>query len=243
MKSATLPLQHLPWDSEFLGFPVARLLAQDLAPLQLAAVATEARQAGYHLVYVIDNPTNTIHAEAIVSAGAWLADRKVTFLMDLPAPATVTAQTPSIESTTKLTTQLESLAWQSGTFSRFRLDPHFSPKVFQNLYSEWLRNSLTGAIARRVLVWYDAEGVERGLLTLGKKNGRADIGLLAVDEVVRGQQVGQQLVASAAAQAYEWGYREIQVVTQRDNQLACRFYKKCGFRLAHEEHIYHLWLG
>jgi dTDP-4-amino-4,6-dideoxy-D-galactose acyltransferase len=134
------------------------------------------------------------------------------------------------------------LAWQSGEYSRFRLDSRFATTVMRDMYTIWLRNSLTGSMARQVMRWRDAAGQEVGLLTLGEKNGRADIGLLAVDASMRGQGVGQQLVAAAVAQAAAWGYAELQVVTQWDNTLACRFYEKCGFQLVHEEHIYHCWL-
>jgi len=177
---------------------------------------------------------------ALRQAGAWLADRKVTFVMPLPVMAP--PPTPAIGLTTTYTPQLESLAWQSGEYSRFRLDPQLAPSVFRQLYSQWLRNSLAGSIARQVLVWRDATGQELGLLTMGEKNGRAEIGLLAVDAAARGQRVGQQLVAAAVAQAVAWGHTELQVVTQRDNEQACQFYEKCGFHFAQEEHIYHLWL-
>jgi dTDP-4-amino-4,6-dideoxy-D-galactose acyltransferase len=181
---------------------VVRLIAQGLSPTHLIGLIKEARQVGYHLMYVINNPEHVLNAKAIVRAGAWLADLKLTFLMDLSAPTKVATQMPHMRSASKFTSQLESLAWQSGEFSRFLLDSHFVPRVFQNLYSEWLRNSLSGAITRRLLTWHEAKGIQRGLLTLGEKNGRVDIGLLAVDVFVRGQQAGQQIVASAAAQAY-----------------------------------------
>ncbi|RZK29158.1 MAG: GNAT family N-acetyltransferase [Hymenobacter sp.] len=144
---------------------------------------------------------------------------------------------------TAYTSELESLAWQSGEYSRFRLDPHFETAVFQQLYSQWLRNSLAGIIAQQVLVWRDTDRQELGLLTLGEKNHRADIGLLAVDTNARGQRIGQQLVGAARVWAVSQGYAELQVVTQGDNEPACAFYTKCGFRPVHTEHIYHLWLS
>ena len=39
-----------------------------------------------------------------------------------------------------------------------------------------------------------------------------------------------------------WGLAELQVVTQLDNEPACGFYRRCGFREWQVEHIYHLWL-
>ncbi|MDO7874171.1 GNAT family N-acetyltransferase [Hymenobacter sp. ASUV-10] len=233
-------IQPLGWDSDFLGFSVGRLLTDGLSEAQIATAVADARRAGFRLLYAVASPANAAAATALRQAGALLADRKVTFAMPvLTGPAPVAA---AISATTAYSPQLESLAWQSGEYSRFRLDPRLAPTVFREMYSRWLHNSLTGSIARQVLVWRAPTGHELGLLTLGEKNGRADIGLLAVDAAARGQRVGQQLVAAAVAQAAAWGYAELQVVTQGDNEPACRFYEKCGFQLVQEEHIYHCWL-
>ena len=58
---------------------------------------------------------------------------------------------------------------------------NFGRHVFEQLYTNWMENSLTGELARLVLVFQPAE-TELGVLTLGLKRGRADIGLLAVDQ-------------------------------------------------------------
>lgn len=239
----TLPatLRPLVWDSDFLGFPVAYFAAGGLTAATIVEAVAAARQAGYRLLYAVVASADTAEADALRQAGAWLADHKVTYAMPLPLDATMSIS-PAIGDATGYTSQLESLAWQSGEHSRFRRDLRFKPSVFQELYSRWLHNSLSGDIARRVLVWRSPAGQEAGLLTLGEKNGRADIGLLAVDAAARGQRVGQQLVAAAHVQALVWGYTILQVVTQGDNVPACRFYEKCGFIPESVEHIYHLWL-
>lgn len=241
MNASPIAVQPLSWDSDLLGFPVARLVTAGASHAVVTAALEGARQNGIQLLYVVAGPHELEADAAVRQAGARLVDRKLTFAMSLLGH--LPAETPAaIGTATEYTAQLESLAWQSGEYSRFRLDPRFDESVFRHLYSLWLRNSLTSAIARRVLVWRAPDGKELGLLTLGEKNKRADIGLLAVDASSRGQRVGQHLVAAALAQAQAWGYTELQVVTQRDNEPACRFYEKCGFALAHEEYVYHLWL-
>jgi len=234
-------LQPLSWDSDFLGFPVARLLTNGLSAPQIDLALADARRAGFRLLYVVANPADAVAAATLRQAGAQLVDRKLTFAM--PVSGSPAAPAAPISPTTEYSPQLESLAWQSGEYSRFRLDPHFDPAVFQKMYSTWLRNSLNGSIARQVLVWRAADGRELGLLTLGEKGGCADIGLLAVDATARGQRVGQGLVAAAVAQAAAWGFSKLQVVTQGDNEPACRFYEKCGFQISQEEHVYHYWLN
>ena len=241
-----LLVQPLEWDSNFLGFPVGRLTAQQGSVISLDTVAAQSRQAGMRLIYLVVDPDDAGTANAARQVGAWLADQKVTF-----ARATTTQSEPSqpaaagsgtVVNTNKFTPQLEQLAWQSGEFSRFRLDARFAPHVFQELYTQWLRASLTGELARVVLAYSSPEGAEVGLLTLGHQEGQASIGLLAVAGANRGQGIGQQLVEAARQQAHRWGCPTLQVVTQRANERACRFYARCGFELVREEHIYHLWL-
>jgi dTDP-4-amino-4,6-dideoxy-D-galactose acyltransferase len=235
--------QELLWDSDFFGFPVARLTTVEMSETMLDAAIAKARDSGIRLMYLIVEANDAAMASKMDGVGARLMDRKVTYLMNISSLLNDEPQfAAAIGTATASNTQLEALALQSGQYSRFRLDSRLDSSAFPRLYSEWLRNSLSGAIARKVLVWRSQSDIERGLLTLGEKYGRADIGLLAVDAEVRGQRVGQSLVAAAILQAKIWGYREMQVVTQRDNETACRFYEKCGFKLINEEHIYHLWL-
>lgn len=236
-------LQALPWDSGFLGFPVAKLTATGLSCLDFDRALQEAKRTGYQLLYIEVDPADETVASAARKNGAQLVDRKATFVLSLPVLNLTSMSIPSISHATEFTPRLEALAWQSGEYSRFRLDTRFEPWVFQNLYTRWMRNSLSHDLARQVLVFRDSSGVEQGVLTLGENNGRADIGLLAVDTSVRGQRVGHRLVRAALAQAQQWRYTEIQVVTQLDNMPACRFYEKCGFRLSHELHIYHFWVA
>ena len=243
MSTTVNTLQPLAWDSDYLGFGVARLEAEKLAPDELTRLVAEARAAGLRLLYLIAAPHDARSNASAQAAGAWLADRKVTFVMAVDAGEQAAAVSPAVRPTTTHTPQLESLALQSGEYSRFRLDAHFAPTVFTGLYQRWLQNSLNHQIAREVLV-FNAEntGHAQGLLTLGLKNGRADIGLLAVDASTRGQRIGQQLVAAARQRTAAWGLAELQVVTQLDNEPACGFYRRCGFREWQVEHIYHLWL-
>ena len=237
------PLEELLWDTGFFGFPVARLITAGQSVTILEALLHEAQERGIRLLYLVILPTETAAAAVAKRAGALLVDRKITFRMPIQNVAQRLTLHPAIRPTTTYTPQLESLAQQSGQYSRFRLDSNFTLQVFSRLYSQWLRNALTGTMARQVLAWHNAKGEEQGMITLGEKNGRLAIGLLAVDANMRGRGVGQALVAAASTQGHLWGYSELEVVTQRANAAACSFYQKCGFSIEQEEHIYHLWFA
>ncbi|GAB3579700.1 GNAT family protein [Hymenobacter daeguensis] len=240
---ADTDIELLAWDSQFLGFGVARLLLHRLAATALRQRVADARQAGLRLLYLVCSPDDALSNAAAREAGATLVDRKVTFAMPIEAEAEQLAVSPNIYPATAATAPLESLALQSGEYSRFRLDKHFAPGTYERLYRQWLHNSLARTLAREVLVYRPAPATpELGLLTLGLKQGCADIGLLAVDGSSRGRGVGTALVQAARQLTAAWGLPALQVVTQQDNRPACAFYQRCGFRVQAVEHLYHLWL-
>lgn len=234
-------IEHQAWDSKLMGFPVGRLVGFRLSEAELRPILCGAQQEGWRLLYWSVDPDDSISNRSARDAKAFLADRKVRFVHDVllrpqPLPPTIVpAQT--------LTPRLLELAWQSGHQSRFRLDPGFAPGVYEQLYEQWLRNSLSGEKARLVLQHPAAPDAEAtGLVTLEVRPGRADIGLLAVHSSARRQGIGRQLVQAARHYARAWQLPQLQVVTQRANQEAFEFYQKEGFRLEHEEMVYHFWL-
>lgn len=234
-------LEMLPWDTDFLGFPVAQLCPAASSLGCVTELLEEARRQNIRLLYWFVDPAD---AEAVVTArvlGARLTDRKVTYAMPVATEPEPWAE--GIEPTTEVTPQLRSLALQSGYYSRFRTDPGFAADVYKRLYTRWIESSVAGSIAREVLVYRAAPAPrEVGLLTLGVQNNRASIGLLSVEEMARGQAVGTKLVTAAQHRTAEWGLSTIQVVTQQDNMKACRFYERCGFQIEQVQYIYHIWM-
>lgn len=234
-------IQPLAWDSRFLGFPVGRLLALNMQEQQLRSTLCEAWQEGWRLLYWAVDPDDKASNQSARAVQAFLADRKVRFVLDVglaPQPLP-----PSIQVANALTPALEELAQQSGLHSRFKVDPRFAPGVYERLYSEWIEKSLSGERARVVLQHQLAPSAEAtGLLTLDARPGRADIGLLAVHTTMRRQGIGHELIQAAKHYAAAWQLPQLQVVTQRANTQAYQFYESQGFRLEHEELIYHLWL-
>ncbi|WP_197076674.1 GNAT family N-acetyltransferase [Hymenobacter terrenus] len=220
-------------------------MAQELSAAALTALLHQSRAAGIRLIYLIADPAAAETAVVARQAGGWLADRKMTFTQEiaaLPVAHPIGLHAAQIVPVSVFTPQLECLAWQSGEFSRFRRDARFERHVFTDLYSQWLRASLAGEMARVVFASLTPEGRETGLLTLDQQGNDATIGLLAVAAEARGHGIAHQLVETAQLQARAWGCTRLQVVTQRDNEAACHFYTRCGFELSREERIYHVWL-
>jgi len=234
-------LQLLSWDTEFLGYRVGRLHAEVVTAPIIQGLLEEARSLDFRLLYWSVSPNDKMANYTAQLIGAYLADRKITYVMPITSALTVLPE--GVETTSKLSSQLVSLALQSGHQSRYQNDPGFADDVFERLYTQWIENSVNGKIAREALIYRSNQlPDELGLITLGTKQGRVDIGLLAVDERMRGQEIGSQLVDAAKQRARAWGFGVLQVVTQVSNIGACRFYERCGFTTDSLEHIYHVWL-
>lgn len=73
-------------------------------------------------------------------------------------------------------------------------------------------------------------------------NTIGNLSLIGVDQSVRGQNKGSKLVN---ATFYHYSQKNIfdnEVVTQKANHLACKFYEKNGFGIKNIVNIYHIWL-
>jgi dTDP-4-amino-4,6-dideoxy-D-galactose acyltransferase len=137
--------------------------------------------------------------------------------------------------------QLLKLSVASGEYSRFNVDKQIGTDKFEELYELWIINSVSKKIAQEVLV-YELLGSIVGFVTLGEKNSRADIGIIAVDKEHRGKGIGKALMYSAENWfANHSTYKDIQVVTQGSNKPACRLYESCGYKVDNVQFFYHLW--
>lgn len=111
---------------------------------------------------------------------------------------------------------------------------------FKKLYKLWIGHYIDQRDSFDVLVYY-VDNTIVGFVTLGEKNNRADIGLIAVDSKHRGKGIGKVLMQSAENVFISKGYSSIQVVTQGTNFQACRFYQKCNYTIESAKYFYHIW--
>jgi len=236
------PFAILPWDSKTFGYTVASIEQTTRTKKELAAIIADLKEHQVHLAYWMIDPEDRESVAAASINGGFLADQKVTFVRAV-GDELVQDDDNGIVSYLhrELNDRVLSLALQSGVYSRYKVDPHFVKGEFETLYRAWIEKSLRGDIAEDVLVCEEGKGVA-GLITVGTKNGRGDIGILSVDENFRGKAIGSRLVQAALSHFHARGHASCQVVTQKGNEGACRFYRKCGFEEERTWNVYHFWL-
>lgn len=234
--------QWLDWDSRILGYPVARLTVPQLSAIELDKLLISLQQQGVKLVYWAADSNSMISQQAAQKLNGFLADHKVTYLCNLAELKERQLSAFQIEeySAALPDAELIELAYLSGLYSRFRTDPNISDGQFKEIYSEWITNSVNKQIANKVLIIKNKDKLA-GMITLGEKQQRGDIGLLAVDKQHQSMGIGAALV-QAAQQDFALRYQWSQVVTQAANKPACRLYERCGYQIEKIENFYHFWL-
>ncbi len=226
-------IEKKEWDSDFFGILVGSIKLdqiQKLRKIDLLSLGVNR----FDLVYLLSS--TPIRTEANL-----FSDCKIEFKCAIEqAPEKSDSAILPYDGESDFD-MLLSLAWQSGAYSRFKLDTNFEAGKFEQLYKEWLSKSIDKQLADEIFVFRDNNGKLIGFITVAFKDFYCEIGLLAVDLSARGMGVGKKLIAASRAYAYEKGKREIRVATQECNLEAVRFYKSCGFEFFRSTNIYHLW--
>jgi dTDP-4-amino-4,6-dideoxy-D-galactose acyltransferase len=231
------PFALLAWDTEHFGFTTAKLSPGCDLPSALHLL----REDGVTLAYLFVNEGDHDLFQKARSLGGQHVDEKRTFAGSLAKIADGSVSEIYTYASHELHDDLRDLAIESGLYSRFRVDPRFPRDRFESLYTQWIKSSIEGRIAKAVLVATEKDHLV-GMVTVGVKEGRADIGLIAVANTARGRGLGGQLVRAAAQWGLSYGLTDGQVVTQGANQEACRLYLRCGYHQEKVEHVFHFWI-
>ncbi|CAL7960559.1 dTDP-4-amino-4,6-dideoxy-D-galactose acyltransferase [Gammaproteobacteria bacterium] len=235
----------LELDAGLFGFKVAKILLPQLSLIELQTILNELHKQNIRLVYWPSDSTDEKSQQAAKKLEGFLGSEHITYLLDLKTLDPSPLVAPEIEiyerKSASIDIELEQLAIQAGTYSHFNTDPNFPKELFLKLYRTWIENSVNGSVASRILVIRNDNKIV-GMTTLGTKNNRGDIGLLAVNTNFRGKNFGTKLVCAAQTNFIESGFSHAQVVTQKANVPACRLYEKCNFRQEKIENFYHFWL-
>lgn len=233
----------LDFDSQLFGFKVAKILTPSLSTVDLQKILIQLSSLDIHLAYWQTDCNNHISINAAKKHNGFLGSQQVLYSMDLTKlnRNNLITEGITVYNEIDVNNNLEDLSLQAGHFSHFKTDPRFPNNLFNKLYFTWIANSLNGKISD--IIYTSAyENRITGMITVGTKNNRGDIGLLAVNQDFRGKQLGTKLVQSAQKYWLDLGLKQAKVVTQEANKPAKKLYEKCGFTVEKIENFYHFWL-
>lgn len=226
----------LDWDSAFFGFSVASFHCSSVSLDLLSDLQKRMKQLDIVLTYIFESKPIL---ENIEKSSYKPLDTKVWYEKELELKDINSLQLTSIKGTYP-TQDLKQMAYESGVFSRFRLDPKIEPHKARELYELWLEQSLLGSKAWEVLIT-EQNNRASGFVSLEEYEEGAKLGLLAVSNEFRRQGIGKQLVQGAINASWSHGSKKLQIITQDQNIPACKLYETFNFKRIKIENVYHLW--
>lgn len=228
--------RELPWDSDFFRVSAGALTVEagDTAEELSAALAEHSAEVCY--IFVPQDAGSGLSGW-LQTSGAKCYDRKTVFAKPLAGRLPEKLR-PEVAEVFSPTGKMVELAVAAGHRSRFRLDGRFRP--FQAaLYERWLRNCFDSP-SGRVWIVRGREGCD-AVLCASVKGNSGKIELVAVDEKCRGRGYGKALMNRAEEYFRASGAVSAEVVTQLDNEEACRLYHSCGYGIQGVTEVWHLW--
>lgn len=246
---ALMQLDLLPWDTQVLGFPVARIgcwidRLDDAGNLEhreglLTNVVDEARHLGVRYLFTRAPAADVCAIHALEGNGFRLVDGLLTFGVD-------TRKEPAREETTQDLScgifapgdlpALRKIAADSFSIGRFHGDPAIGRKKAEEVYRRWTENSCAG-YADCVLVVRATEAVGFVALKIdrcSKPHLGLSVGvitLVATSHEHRRKGVARRLTIAARNWFRDAGCDWVEVGTQVANIDACRLYQNAGFEL------------
>lgn len=241
-------VRRLPWDSSHFGFEVSEISLPAIGDENLAAALCFASESNHRLVYWQTEPGRNLPAW-IASFGATAVNHRVQYSTDLFSNQARTEDASVPDGTFQVFSfppgppgrELEELAVQSGTYSRFHVDPRIPTDRFESLYRIWMDRSTRRELADRVLV-ATAAGDIVGFITVSWTGRNGQIGLLAVHPACRGRGIASRLMKEAHDLLKTQNVKTVTVVTQLENVPACRLYSRWNYTPDTIYACFHFWL-
>lgn len=229
--------RYLEWDSEFFGFPIARMcggrLDQDILDRSTAWCCSRRIRC----LYFTADPDDPVTVEFAEHNSFHLVDVRLSLTRHVELDSSMPGQIrPWRDSDLP---SLAAIARISHRATRFYFDSGFSQNRCDEFYETWIRNSCSG-YADAVLVV--DPGQPAGYISCHlDPSSEGRIGLVAIGPLFQGQRLGLDLVHGALHWFASKGVSRVSVVTQGRNIAAQSLYQRCGFRTASTHLFYHRW--
>lgn len=231
-------IEYLTWDSNFFKKKIGQIFVENSDNLE--NILEKAKNKRYQLIYVFGNKFFFIDDKVLKRFNGKLVDKKVLFEKSIE----MQKEQPEFifeYKNDELVPELEQLAYESGKYSRFKLDSNFGKNDFYRMYKVWIENSINKQIADNVFVAIE-NNVIKGMATLKIAAGKGQIGLIAVSPEAQGKGYGKMLITACENGLLRKNISKIEVSTQVDNIQSCKFYEKCSFKIKETSNVYHFWI-
>lgn len=230
----TLNLEKLLWDTDFFGLQIAKLSVDESHNEDEIVNLLEADTSNLDLVYIFSTKLLPTFEKKLFS------DKKLVFCKQ-PEEVSLDVPIEIFQSDKHSFDELYNLVLISGSNSRFKRDPRFGRKRFEELYKRWIERSIEHNQSK-VFIWFDQS--MKGFVTVDQLSSTDfQIGLIAVNPKDQKQGIAAKLIKFIENYIRTDKGNRLLVATQEVNEDAVRFYQKNQFSLLRETFIYHYWIG
>jgi RimJ/RimL family protein N-acetyltransferase len=244
----THPIDPVPWESRFFGFPIGKIEPPENYTQEELETTLREAHSKYRLMFV------TVFGEgpdslSLLGNKCPCYVRKLFFKKDVPEKAEVYDDRIKAYTSTFCIPALERLAVQSGTMTQFRQDPELDPH-FEQLFLAWINFAVTKELADSIWTWNE-NGKHFGLATIrcakrtdpetGQTEKEGRIGMMSVDVNQRRRGIGTNIIKACDFWCSSLNIPVNAIFTQKDNEPAIALCKKLGFRQNQEGASYHYW--
>lgn len=237
-------IDYLTWDSQHFDRRIGRLPHPPQTPDGWKAVDQSARLQALDCVYLLLDIADSPAIAAAEASGFQLVDLRYTLDRDIPGQPLAAPALPAganlRQATPADSADLQAIARQVHTDTRFFSDTHFDPARSAEMYAVWIASYLEEA--QNVTVWLaEMEGEVLGYLTCRISGELGRIGLVGLAPRGRGQGLGSALLAAGCEWFAQQGAIRVEVVTQGRNLPAQRLYQRGGFHSTRLQLWFHKW--
>lgn len=223
-------IKHLVWDSSFFNKKIGLLeLSNDS---NFSGI-----QNDFDLIYVVSDQDIAIEIKDYKQS---YSENKIVFTKKVVQKNGSKDANVFLVLEDSTREEIYGLAFESGKFSRFKLDPNFDQGEFEKLYKKWVDNSFNEEFADAVLVYKEQNKI-LGFVTYKVCDKMATIGLIGVCTKHQGKGIGKKLIQYVEKELANKGVNELRIPTQLQNELACKFYTKMGYEIIENKILKHYW--
>jgi len=256
----------LPWDSKHFGCKMAELKCfiseEDVSFEDRHAVVRKLHDGwhGYDHVTTRINAFDILSAQVMENSGFSLMDTNVKYGIDMRKTMLqkfdgskftsegVVYEVVQCPCQLSELVQIAETSWSQTRVAtdRFHADRNFSQKLADSVYTEWLKNSLSGELADYIVV-PRVEGKAVGFLTLRRRIDSVEdtnIGLLvlaAVDPSMRGKNIYTNMI-SLGLRVLKREAEIAETGTQVTNYPVQKAWVQLGLKLVSTTYTFHKWL-
>jgi dTDP-4-amino-4,6-dideoxy-D-galactose acyltransferase len=221
--------EKLDWDTEFFGFPIARMLGRRLDEPTADAIDQWCEQRGIRCLYFLADPDDSETRRVASERGFRRVDERIRLVHSLADLAPSGSPVEIREAQEGDVDRLTEIASVSHTDSRFFADPGFPRDRCAELYVTWVANAIADPLRPVRVPVLDGQVVGYQVISPpgGDRVGRLEILAIAAD--ARGSGIASHVLLHSLGWLAEQGATTVSTVTQGRNTASLAVHRHVGF--------------